>query len=376
LAIDDARLIHIVGMYKCGTSWLTRVFASHPEIIAWREFDIIRTVYNSSRVSALGRLEQKLGVSLPARWRPGLQPREPAAITRDLFCGRGWIPFMDADARSAAAALDTQDSERFLDGLLELGDLSLRRDNAPPLAPARFSKPLGIVQSRRADIIEFMNAVQSCQEPTQIPGLFFSYLQSQAEPGVTMVLKAADQIPCLPQLIKCSPRSRKLAIIRDGRDAAISALHFNRLMQKRDAPWKGRAVGFNGRLRAWSSRAAQLAEYARRDEVLVLRYEDLKRDFHGTSAAMFERLGLSTSLQVIDDIYRETDFTAMSGGRKPGEAADEVVRKGITGEWKTELDSKQADAAWKLVGKEMSLFGYTRDGEYLPSELCIAAQST
>ena len=34
-----AKTVHIVGMYKCGTSWLLHCLAAHPEILAWREFD-------------------------------------------------------------------------------------------------------------------------------------------------------------------------------------------------------------------------------------------------------------------------------------------------------------------------------------------------
>ena len=44
--LKDQRFIHIVGMYKSGTSWLLHILANHPEIIAWREFDILRAVYD------------------------------------------------------------------------------------------------------------------------------------------------------------------------------------------------------------------------------------------------------------------------------------------------------------------------------------------
>ena len=44
--LKDERFIHIVGMYKSGTSWLLHVLANHPEIIAWREFDILRAIYD------------------------------------------------------------------------------------------------------------------------------------------------------------------------------------------------------------------------------------------------------------------------------------------------------------------------------------------
>ena len=34
--------VHIVGLYKCGTTWLLRILAAHPQVVAWREFDPVR----------------------------------------------------------------------------------------------------------------------------------------------------------------------------------------------------------------------------------------------------------------------------------------------------------------------------------------------
>ena len=101
----DQRLIHIVGMYKCGTSWLTHVLAAHPEVIAWREFDIIRAVYENRRGPVPSRVLNRLLrlLRLPPREAPQqqLSLRQHDDVMRELFCGRGWIPIMGRDNRAA-----------------------------------------------------------------------------------------------------------------------------------------------------------------------------------------------------------------------------------------------------------------------------------
>jgi hypothetical protein len=374
MPVDDRRLIHICGMYKCGTSWLTHILAAHPEMLAWREFDIIRTVYETRSRRFLSRLAQRFGLPQAAAASRPLRLREKSLIIRDLFCGRGCIPVMDPQRRAVAAELNYADTGAFLDQLLELGEYSLRRDDGPLLAAQRFNNTLSILHSRRGDIEEFIDRVKQETDMSRVPAHYFAYLQEQCEPGAPVVLKAADQVLCLSKLIELSPASRKIVIIRDGRDAAISAMHFGRLMQKQDTPWQPRSVDYSSRLRGWASRAALLARHCERGDVLVLRYEDLKRDFQGVCAALFGELGVSATPAVLENIHEQTDFSAVSGGRQPGESAEDVVRKGIVGEWRSELSDAQAASAWRAAWRELQRFGYTRLGDYETSDICLASR--
>ena len=77
-------------MYKCGTSWLTHILAAHPEIIAWREFDVIRAVYRNRHAPYMTRLHNRAlrGLGLPPR-----QPlRQALALRQSLLdeCRRCW----------------------------------------------------------------------------------------------------------------------------------------------------------------------------------------------------------------------------------------------------------------------------------------------
>ncbi len=364
-------------MYKCGTSWLAHVLAAHPEVIAWREFDIIRAVYENrhgpvpSRV--LNRLLRFLG--LPPREAPQqqLSLRQHDDVMRELFCGRGWIPIMGEDSRVAADALDFSNSDQFLDQLIALGEYQLQSDDAPLLEPQNFSNTLGIVNSRRKDLLRFIEQVRDTSDLSRVPNFYFEYLQGQCRPGTPIVLKAADQIMCLDQLQASSPLSTKIVIMRDGRDAAISALHFGELMKKWDAPWQGKPLSYHDRLRGWATRASALAHQCAQHDILVLRYEDLQRDFTGTCRALFSRLGISSNDELIDSIYAQTNFAAVTGGRQPGQAAENVVRKGVIGEWKETLSPAEAREAWRIAHIELTRFGYTESGEYEKSALCNLA---
>jgi len=368
LSVDDSKFTHIVGMYKCGTSWLSHIMAAHPAIISWREFDIIRATHTELPPSHSYRLADRLAslLRLPAPKTLGSEfvCKSKEEIIQEIFGGQGWVPLMGEEARAKASALDYSDSGKFIDQLMELGDKTLRRDKGPLLKPERFSNTLGLVNTRRRDLIPLLDAIKNSEDMSQVPHYFLEYLQRQCEPGTPIVLKAADQIVSLRLLQQYSPHSTKIAIIRDGRDAAISAMHFRKLMKKWDAPWTPKNRDYLGVLGGWATRTRVLANWAKQSDIIILRYEDLQRDFFGICGKLFERMGIPTSREVLEHIYQNTNFTAVTGGRQPGESAEHLVRKGVIGEWKTALDEEDADMAWKIAGRELKRFGYTQDGEY------------
>ena len=371
---DDQRLIHIMGMYKSGTSWLLHVLAAHPELIAWREFDIIRATYANEPGPIISRADGRLRrfFRLPPRTVPGqsVRLREREEIIRELFLGRGLLPVMDEQSRQDAERFSLDNADQFLERLMALGEYQLQADDAPLMKPEDFDNTLGVGNMRRSDLRSFIEAVRDMPDLAGTPGAYFRFLQNQSEPQAPVVLKAADQIMCFSQLQSASPDSTKIVVMRDGRDAAISALHYGRLMEKWDAPWKPKELSYMDRLNAWSTRAAALAYHCDRHDILVLRYEDMKRDFHALCRSLFRRLNLAHDDLTIDAIHAKTNFKTVSGGRKPGEAAEHIVRKGITGEWKDTLTEREQAVAWRLAQKELSTFGYTQDGSYVPTHYC------
>jgi len=370
-------MIHIVGLYKCGSSWLLQALAAHPQLIAWREFDVLRAVYAPDRSpGALPRrlLDHLRPRPLSAAWMARQEAatlRTRDAIYREMFLGRGWIPFMGEVRQAAAADLSAKSAEQTLDELQRLGNFALRPDSSPCLAPAALDRTLGYRSFRRGDLVALMERVRTTTDARAIPSHFYAALQGQVQPGTPIVCKAADQLMHLQALRGASPGSRLLAIVRDGRDAAISARHYEALMRRREAPWRVRRAGTLRRILGWSLRAAKLAEHARRGEVTVVRYEDLHRDFAGTCTALFHHLDIDAAPRTVAAVQQATDFKRVTAGRERGESADHVVRRGITGEWREAFSPFEARLAWTLAGSALEAFGYGRQGDLRASPLVL-----
>jgi hypothetical protein len=290
-----------------------------------------------------------------------------------MFLARGWIPIMGADKQRQIEQFNPQDLSALLEQLLALGDYRLRPSAAPLIDPTRHTDKLGVQSFRHNDLLTLMQAVRDCSQTEQIPTLFFEALRSQTIPGSRIATKAADQLMQLTALKKASPGSRTIAIVRDGRDAAISARHFEHLMRKREAPWRAQNASYLRRLLGWSMRSAKLAEHARRGEITVLRYEDLHSNFTTLCRALFVELGLDATTEIIENVKNATDFATVTQGRIPGESANHQIRKGSSGEWQGALSGSQAALAWKLAGHSLRAFGYTRTGAIDPSSLVLGS---
>ena len=368
MTVNDSKFIHIIGSYKSGTSWLLHIFASHPSILAWREFDSVRAAYRETHSSRLSNLENRYreirNLPVDENVRGEFKCKNMDEVVRDVFCGSGWVPIMDENLRQKAKVLDYSDSGKFIDSLMLIADTKLVRDDRPLLESSRLNYTLSIGNSTRAALIAFLDAIKKSDDMSQVPIYFYEYLQRQCEPNTFIALKEADQIMCLQQLQQASPHSKKIAIIRDGRDAAISAAHYGKLMRERNVPWKPNKRGYFQSLRAWAVRTRVLSNEAEAADVTILRYEDLKRDFYVICDSLFTTLNIPTSRQDLMKIQEVTNFSAVTGGRAPGESAEHVVRKGITGEWKSVLSEKEAKLAWRIAGPELERFGYSECGDY------------
>lgn len=105
-----------------------------------------------------------------------------------------------------------------------------------------------------------------------------------------------------------------------------------------------------------------LADWAENNDIIILRYEDLHRDFFGVCHKLFETIEIPVSQEVLEGIYKKTSFQTVSGGRKPGEPEERALRKGVVGEWQNSLDERTADLAWRIAGAELERFAYTEGG--------------
>ena len=342
---------------------------------SWREFDPIAssTTRPESLLSFASTVRDYTFRSQKDAWIERLERRtnrDPADAYSQMFLGRGWIPVMGAELQEKAAALGDLSCDDQLATLLELSEVGIRRDKAPLIESQDFEKTLGFVNFRRADLVELMERVRH-GKTGDAPALFYDALSAQCAPDSRIACKAADQVMHLSRLREASPKARHVAIIRDGRDAAISAKHFEALMRKEEAPWRVSQTGSTRRLAGWAVRAAKLEYHAKRGDLAVVRYEDLVHDFQRTCAALFDYLELDHDEELLKAVQNSTDFSAASQGRSRGESAEHIVRKGATGEWIDTYSATESTVAWRLAGTELERFGYSQNGEIKDSPLIL-----
>ncbi|MEM6300628.1 MAG: sulfotransferase domain-containing protein, partial [Pseudomonadota bacterium] len=262
-------------------------------------------------------------------------------------------------------------SEEILDQLLEWSATSVRRSDAPLINATEHTKALGYVNFRRADLIRLMEEIRNIKAVESAPSRFYQASAKQVQEGTLVAYKAADQLPNLAKLRAIAPATTALIIIRDGRDAAVSAGHYEALMREQEAPWQVARTSMSRRLLGWAVRAAKLAQHAQAGDVLIIRYEDFKANFPGICRALFNKLGLDASIEVIEKIEQQTDFKRVNSQLPPNEESPHVTRRGIVGEWQEALTPNQARRMWSLAAAQLRVFGYGKKGDILPSSLVL-----
>lgn len=322
--------VFIVGQYKCGTSWILQVLSAHPQVIGVAEIDIIRAAYRFEGTTAhLAPLEDRL---------------------HGFFDRSGWGSVYDS----------RENRWRGADILAQLE----RGENVTSVAGDR-SRPRRCNNLSSDALATLYRRVKEAERPEDALDAFLEAVSTEVRDETHVVLKAADQIARFDVLQAWQPGAKKIVITRDGRDAAISGLHFRRLMKELDAPFRSQQETDYWRLlKAWANRAGMVAERARGGELRVVRYEDLTRDFSGTLKPLLAWLQLDASDSVIEAINAKTSFEATTG-RARGTAGKGTKRKGAVGEWLDVLSPEEKEQAWSIAGEQLSAFGYTRDGQEL-----------
>lgn len=175
------------------------------------------------------------------------------------------------------------------------------------------------------------------------------------------------------QLEPSDPSIKSAYLVRDGRDALVSIAH-----QRTDIVAPG--SDFYENLKAaifaekdtffggWSHNVAAWLDRAD----LVIRYEDLLLD----PIRVIERIRKIVELpepdpSKIPSFEKLKDGKAAYGARKSWgysedeskKLADKAFRKGISGNWKTEMPEELHELFWSYHGNTMEQLGYTMNGE-------------
>jgi len=321
--------VFIVGQYKCGTSWLGRILSAHPAVIGVAEIDIIGASCNIKRG----------GVAL-APTRERLERFFDKSTWCTAYTAAGW-EYVDVVAR------------------FECGE-------PIPTRAWNRSQPRKFMHLSTAAAGALYRQIKAATTPEQAMNAFLEAVCTDAREESHVVLKAADQISKFQILKAWQPEAKKIVITRDGRDASISARHFEELMRELK-PWHGSPFGTDywNFLRVWADRADKTIVAAGAGQVYVLRYEDLTNDFAGTVRSLLRWLGLGESESLVNTIQAQTSFEAIAG-RARGTEAKSVMRKGAVGEWRDVLSADEQARAWRLAGEQLNALGYTLEGTLRP----------
>lgn len=323
--------VFIVGLYKCGTTWLSYIFEHHPAFRSTEEIDIIKSCFNT--------VDNKF------------EPKSKANQLACIFGSNTWCPIPNFQYHDKT--FFNGDPQNFIHTLEELSQKKFGTNQNT----YRFQEFFDFDKNQAIDLFKELQKSTDAKSMIQQ----FVHANQTIAGDKRIVLKAADQIERIDMLFQIYPDAPKIFIVRDGRDASISALKFKKLMKAMNAPWlKNADINYFDLLRGWANRADKAYDLWKQNKIHLIRYEDLKEDFCNTMKGVFEYAGAPTDQKVLDHIYTETTFEKMSGGRKPGEEATSVFRKGTAGEWLDTLDQEEIEKAWEIAGKTLSKFSYQK----------------
>ena len=328
---DDTPLFFIVGSGRSGTNWLMRTLDTHPEILCTGEGRFFGRHMRHERL-----IEMQTTEHMPDK----LQPSSLYNALADSEYLRYWI-------------------ERS-------------------------------IWSRDGDSEEHVRNL------TRLAVNYF-LTQKLSKTGKRMV---GDKTPLeSPEVVReiseICPEARVIHIIRDGRDQAVSLLHFlwNRSIDQggvykmepeeqdkrdryREDPQKflesGESIFTDERLRrsakAWSTRVGTASRYGSRllgSNYTEVRYEDLLARPEKEFARLFEFLDARADEKLVERCVKRTAFERRTGGRKRGEEdLDSGVRKGIAGDWNNVFTERDRTIFKEAAGDLRVKLGYERDGDW------------
>lgn len=149
-----------------------------------------------------------------------------------------------------------------------------------------------------------------------------------------IVNKAPANAPHLGFGARAFPESKFIFIIRDPRDVLVSH-------QRGTQQWmKGANSTVEGCMQKIESYFKGWLDAKDLPNVCLVRYEDLHQDFFVTMERVFRFIGVSHSPEILQTIYDTNNFQAQTN-RSNVEDRAAARRKGVIGEWATQLTEKE-----------------------------------
>src|SRR5579872_3442168 len=160
------------------------------------------------------------------------------------------------------------------------------------------------------------------------------------------------------------PGSKFIQVVRDPRDAAVSAWHHNQRLNSEEAKRRfGAALPAFARefADAWVYHVSRGLGFAARNpgRYLDLSYGDLLAEPVPSLARVCRFLGVDDSAATLEGCVEAASFERMTGGRARGqEDQASYFRKGVAGDWRNHLDAETQAYMTEKAGALMRRFGF------------------
>jgi hypothetical protein len=304
-SLHELQPLMVTSLGRMGTTWMMRLLSEHPAIVAWREYpyEVMAARYWAHQLRVL---------AAPADYATS---SEPGSFGNDLW-HVGHNPFYGPLLRSSGALTHW-----------------LGRDHVQRMAAF-------------------------CKETTD--GFYRQVAESQGQTGARYFAEKSlpDHIPAV--LRGMYPHMRELVLVRDLRDVVCSMLAFN---DKRGYPSFGREKALSDAefVRLLAADMTTLADSweRRRDQGLLIRYEDLICTPEVALTAVFSYLDVDDDIVTVQEVIERASAVSdeLAAHRTSPDPQASI------GRWRVDLPPELIDECNRAFAGVMARFGYQGVGE-------------
>ena len=364
------KITFIVGMYKSGTSWLLQCLATHPKIIGVTELDLVRAVNgtNDDKFESLPNVDVLKNILA----RPAF-----LGLVKDFVDAKDGV--YDLPANQLIDSLRAQEPltmKEINNNHLQKFYLCLRASKLMnPFVcydiaygiQNKYDGPIRFDDLDDSCALNLINGIRKGENAIEKMNAIVQTIERFAGDQEMLVFKGADQIARFDLLEEWLPEAKKIVIVRDGRDACLSAYHFRKLMIKKNSAFTSDnpTLDYVALLKGWVNRADMVLQHSKNKNLKIIRYEDLHTDFKTTMFNLSSFIGVDISRNDALKMKLSNSFLVQTG-RPPGKGDEAIKRKGEVAEWTYTLDQKTKDEAWRVAGKQLQSFGYSVDSDINP----------
>ncbi len=185
--------------------------------------------------------------------------------------------------------------------------------------------------------------------------------QRAGKPCLAIGEKTPENVFLFDRFRRIFPKARFIGITRDPRDVLASAWHFFHPGEA-DPGGEQRLDFIRGAIPSLNAGARVMLALAeeRPRMALTVTYENMRADPAAVAADLFRFLGVADTPAVVGACVERTSFTAMTGGRAPGEVLEgSFMRTGSSGSWREAFTAEMTAALMTGIGWMFPHFGWT-----------------